>query len=239
MIDSVQIKGLLKTSHNVVFKEIDLHSGDTISLDQLAKRLGSNEKRLQSIGLFTLVNINIKNWNTDLNICNVEIQLQENWFIYPYIIFELADRNFNVWRKEQNYSFDRVNYGLALTHINFSGSKDKLKVKAQFGYTKKYELAYDFPYLKDKWGLSTNVVYSENREIAYISENNKPRFYRSQDDKKVFFQYRASISLHHRTNPLTFQTLRLEFISAKTDSMISGSLNKEYFGMSANRLRYF
>jgi hypothetical protein len=239
VIDSVQIKGLLKTSHNVVFKEIDLHSGDTISLDQLAKRLGSNEKRLQSIGLFTLVNINIKNWNTDLNICNVEIQLQENWFIYPYIIFELADRNFNVWRKEQNYSFDRVNYGLALTHINFSGSKDKLKVKAQFGYTKKYELAYDFPYLKDKWGLSTNVVYSENREIAYISENNKPRFYRSKDDKKVFFQYRASISLHHRTNPLTFQTLRLEFISAKTDSMISGTLNKEYFGMSANRLRYF
>ncbi|MFZ1751626.1 MAG: POTRA domain-containing protein [Saprospiraceae bacterium] len=238
IIDSVQIIGNKKTKRNVIFKEIDLHPGDTIGLDQLAKRLSINEKRLQSIGLFTLASINVKNWNTDLGICNIEINVQEYWFIYPYVIFELADRNFNVWRKEQNYSFERVNYGLALNHINLTGNKDKLKIKVQGGYTRKLELSYNFPYLSNRWGLSTNVLYSENREIAYRSLGSKPAFYRNEDDRKVFFQHRASLSLLHRTNTRMFQSLRLEFISARVDTFVSNTLNRQYFGHGREKSNY-
>ncbi|MBK8518957.1 MAG: hypothetical protein IPL55_22540 [Saprospiraceae bacterium] len=136
ILDSILIHGNKKTRRNVILHEIDFHSGDTISLQMLSGKLISNEKRLQSIGIFTAAKINVKNWKTDVNICNIDITVQENWYLYPYIIFELADRNFNVWRKEQNYSFDRVNYGLALNHINLTGNKDKLKIKIQRGFTK-------------------------------------------------------------------------------------------------------
>lgn len=239
IIDSINIVGLKITQRNVILKEIDFTSGDTIGLKELAKRMSSNEKRLQSIGLFTVAKINVKNWNTDLSICDLEIKVQENWYIYPYIIFELADRNFNVWRKEQKYSFDRVNYGVALNHINLTGNKDKLKLKFQRGYTRKYEIAYDFPYLKKRWGLSANLLYAENREIAYKTFNNKPQFYQSPDEKKLFFQHRASISLLNRTSALLHQSLRFEFISAKIDTIINTQLNPSFFGNNTSSLQYF
>lgn len=239
IVDSIHIFGNKKTTRQVIMNEMDIHSGDTISLDQLAKRLSSNEKRLQSIGLFTNAKINLKNWNTDLSIANVEIVLQENWYIYPYIIFELADRNFNVWRKEQNYSLERVNYGLALTHINFTGNKDKLKLKFQRGFTRKYEVSYEYPYLKKGWGFSTNFNYTENREIAYRTEDNKLLFYKNPDERKIFNQYRASIGLVNRRNAFTFQNIRLEFISARVDSFIPQQLNRDYFLEGRTKMRYF
>ncbi|MBK8628333.1 MAG: BamA/TamA family outer membrane protein [Saprospiraceae bacterium] len=239
IIDSVLIHGLHKTKKIVINQEIDLHPGDTISLDQLAKKLSSNEKRLQSIGLFTLAIVNLKDWNIDLKTCNIDITVQENWFIYPYIIFELADRNFNVWRKEFNYSFKRVNYGAAFNHINFTGQKDKLKVKLQGGYVRKLELLYDFPYLWRNWGLSTNLLYSESRETAFRSINNKPVFYSNKDDRKVFYQHRANITLLHRSNPQHFQSLRLEYSNISIDKIIAETLNPNYFGDKKHKINYF
>lgn len=239
VIDSVHIHGLQKTKRIVIQQEIDLHPGDTIALEHLAKKIAINEKRIQSIGLFTLATINIKNWNTDINTCNIDITVQENWYIYPYIIFELADRNFNVWRREFKYSFSRVNYGLAFNHINFSGQKDKLKLKIQGGYIRKLELFYDFPYLWQNWGLSSNILYSESRETAYASINNKPAFYRNPDEKKVFFQHRANLTLLHRTNPRHFQSLRLEFQNFSVDPFVTQELNPIYFGNGKNSISYF
>lgn len=239
IIDSIDIIGNKKTSRMVIFNEMDIHIGDTIALDQLAKKLSSNEKRLQSIGLFTNVKINLKNWNTDISTANIQILIQENWYIYPYIIFELADRNFNVWRKEQNYSFERVNYGLALTHINFTGNKDKLRLKFQRGFTRKYEVSYEYPYFKRGWGFSTNFNYTENREIPYKTVGNKLLFYKNPDERKLFNQYRASIGLINRRDAFTFQNIKLEFISAKVDSFIPKELNRDYFLEGNTTMRYF
>ncbi len=239
IIDVIEIIGNKKTNPLVIFNEMDIHSGDTISLEQLAKRLSSNEKRLQSIGLFTNAKINLKNWNTDISTANIEINIQENWYIYPYIIFELADRNFNVWREEQNYAFDRVNYGLALTHINFTGNKDKLKLKFQRGFTRKYEVSYEYPYLKKGWGFSTNFNYTENRELAYRTSENKLLFYKNPDERKLFNQYRASIGLINRRDAFTFQNIKLEFVSAKVDSLIPQALNRDYFLDGRAKMKYF
>lgn len=219
-------------------QEIDLHSGDTISLEHIADRLKSNEKRISSIGLFNLTSINIKNWNTELATCNIEIKVQENWYIYPYIIFELADRNFNVWKNEFNYSFKRVNYGLALDHINLTGNKDKLKIKYQTGYIKKLELGYIYPYLWGNTGFFGNVLYSENREIAYRTLGNKPAFFSKVNNEKIFFQHRAHLGVSHRSSPQLNQTIKLEYVQVKTDDTIAIK-NHDYLGQSRSRLQYF
>jgi outer membrane protein assembly factor BamA len=238
IIDSIIIVGNHKTKKNVIMQEIDLHSGDTLSLENIADRLLINEKRISSIGLFNLSTINIKNWNTELSTCNIEIKVQENWYIYPYVIFELADRNFNVWGKEFNYSFKRVNYGLALDHINLTGNKDKLKLKYQTGYIKKIELAYIYPYLWGNTGLFGNVLYSENREISYRTIGNKPAFYSRADNDKIVFQHRAHIGISHRSNPQLNQTIKLEYVNLKIDSSVSNK-NADFFGENRTRLQYF
>lgn len=239
VVDSLHITGLKKTKHEVILREIDLHSGDTIGLDQLAIRMGANEKRILATGLFTLAVINVRNWNTDLATCDISIDVHENWFLYPYIIFELADRNFNVWAREQNYSLKRVNYGVALNHINFTGMKDKLKLKFQQGFTHKYEVTYEYPYLKNGWGFSANYIYTQNREIPFIVRDNKPVFVRLDDERNLFRSHRASVSMLRRSSPWMFQKVTLEYSSARVDTAIATRYNKQYFGESRSGLRYF
>jgi len=71
--------------------------------------------------------------------------LVENWYLYPSPIFELGDRSFNAWWKEQNRDLTRINYGVRGRHYNLTGNKDPFLLVAQFGYTRKYVAEYSFP----------------------------------------------------------------------------------------------
>lgn len=239
IIKSIQISELKKTKRTVVERELDFEIGDTIPLSELGFKIQKSEKRLQSSNLFNLAKINIKNWDTEARECGIEITLQENWYIYPYIILELADRNFDVWRKEQNYDIERLNYGVAMTHINFTGRKDVFKVKFQSGYTRKLELSYEFPYLWGDWGLNSNIHYSDNREIAYISENNKPLFYKNEDERRLLVTRRAHIGLLRRPHSKMFQSLRLEYNDLTTSDERIQELNPQYLGNNRKKIQYF
>jgi outer membrane protein assembly factor BamA len=237
-INNVIFKGNKKTHDHILVMEMHLKVGDTISLEKFMTLVGEDEDRLASMGLFTSVKIDVVDWK-DAS-ASLSVNVIENLFIYPYPIFELADRNFNVWRNEFNYSIKRTNYGLALTHINFTGHKDKLKVKFQRGYTGKYELYYDFPYVTGRWGLSTNFLYSENKEFGYLSSNNKLLFYKDPDEKVVINQYRASLGGSHRTSTYLTQLLRLEYTQVNVIDTIASTLNPRFLGESnGTRLPFF
>lgn len=239
VIKNISVSELKKTKKSVVIRELEFNIGDTILLHTLGYKIQRSEKRLQSSNLFTLAKINIKNWDTELAQCEIDISVQENWYVYPYVILELADRNFDVWRKEQNYSLDRLNYGLAMTHINFTGWKDVFKIKLQAGYTRKLELYYEFPYLWGDWGFTSNFLYADNREIPFISENNKPVFYKNADERRLFSINRASVGLLRRPNSKIFQALKLEYNDVRTHDPHIQELNPEFLGRNRHRIRYF
>jgi len=238
IIGTIDIRGLKKTDLFVAMLELDIRKGDTLQLSELADRMRMNEQRLESISIFSEADINVKNWNTETSRCDLEINVRENWFIYPYLIFELADRNFDVWRKEMNYALDRVNYGIALNHINLTGRKDKFKLRYQQGYTRKYEVFYEYPYIKNRLGMSVNFLYADNRELAFRSMGNKLLFYRAEDERRLYRQYRATFSLHHRTSPLLFQTLKFEYSQSSADTAITSRLNPAFFGNGQTSLRF-
>ena len=238
VIENIVVINNIKTKEYVIRHELDFKPGDTISIEDLSSRLLTNERRLRSIGLFNHATINIKDWNTELNTCVVEVMVIENWFIYPFFIFELADRNFNVWRKEFNYSLRRVNYGISGNHINLTGNKDKLKVKIQGGFIKKLEIFYDYPYVWGNWGMIGNMLYAENGEVSYKSLDNKPVFFKNDDQSKVQYLYKASIGFSQRINSQTSQILRLEYNGYSIDPEIA-ILNQNYLGDGLNKLDYF
>ena len=126
-----------------------------------------NEKFILNTGLFTWGKINIKKWDARTNKVTLLIELAETWYIWPFPIFELADRNFNVWVNEFGASLSRVNFGVRLTHNNTTGNKDPLKLTLQAGYTQKYELNYTLPPLNKNQtiGVIADVFYAKNREI--------------------------------------------------------------------------
>ena len=240
IVNSVKVTGNKVTKLKIIERELDLMEGDTVFIDQLGDRLKENEKRILNTGLFNNIRVNLINWDTETNTADVDIQLQENWYIYPAPIFELADRNFNVWWKEHNRSLSRVNYGLRLSHINFTGHLDQLKLVAQFGYTRKFEAEYNYPYINKKQtiGLSANIFYSENKEIGYITTGNKTQFHKEDDERILLRRFRLSARAHYRSKLYHFHTLKLEYHNNSVDDIVSQDLNPDYFLNGSNRLKF-
>lgn len=239
IINDITFVGNKKTKERVIKYEMDIEEGDTLSLDALNTMIVLEEKRILNTRLFTFVKINIKNWDQDTGRLSLEVNLQENWYIYPAPIFELADRSFNVWWKEQKRSFSRVNYGARIDHLNLTGNKDRLKLKLQFGYVRKYEVKYAFPYLKGGWGLSTNVLYAEQKEIGYITEGNKTLFEQLDDERILLRRFRASTSLSKRIGLRFFQVFRFSYHQNSVDDYVVQNLNPQYFLNENSSLRFF
>lgn len=239
VVKNLLVVGNHHTEEHVILREMDIFPGDTLYLDRLPQQILLNENRLLSTALFTDVTINLKNWDTDNKVFDVEVAVQENWYIYPSIIFELADRNFNVWWQEQNRSLDRVNYGLRLDHINLTGNRDRLKAKFQLGYTKKYELLYDYPYLNRNWGFTSSIFYSENKEIGYITRGNKTLFHKMEDERRMRSRFRVYSALNYRPDLFTYHSLSLQYHYNTIDQFVAEELNPDYFLNGAESLRFF
>gem|GEM_PF-5524816 len=107
------------------------------------------------------------------------------------------------------------------------------------GYVRKYEVKYSYPYLSGGWGLSTNVVYSEQREIGYITEGNKTLFKSLEDERIMLTRFRASASLSKRIGLRFFQSFRFAYHQNGVDQYVVDNLNSEYFLNGATGLRFF
>jgi len=184
VVTSIEFKGNRKTKDKTILREMDFFQGDSIPIANLAERMEQNRLFIINTGLFILVKMNIKNWDQQNNHIQIEVDLQENWYIYPFPVFELADRNFNVWWQEFNRSLKRVNYGIRFFHINTTGRRDQLKLVLQAGFTQKYELSYTLPALNgnDRLGLTGELFYVQNKDIGYITEGNRLLFQRRNDE---------------------------------------------------------
>lgn len=241
IVQQIVIEGNQKTQDKIIHRELDFVEGDKINISELQEKIRLNEKRLLSTALFTHAKINIEDWDTEAGTADIVITLQENWYIYPAPIFELADRNFNVWWNEMNRSFSRVNYGVRLSHINLTGQRDKLKFVAQFGYTRKLEADYNFPYLNKEQtlGIRTNIFYSENKEIGYRTESNKTLFYSEDDERVMLRRFRVGTQLNYRPDLFSNHTLGLEFHRNSADDVVNKELNPAYFLNDLSAIRFF
>lgn len=239
VVDDIVLNGNKHTKTNVILNELDFTIGDTIFINQLTTRKLENEKRILGTALFTAAALNIKNWNTEKHTANIEITLRENWYIYPSIIFELADRNFNVWWTEQNRDFDRVNYGLGVDHINVTGRKDKLKLKLQHGYTRKYELKYNYPYISRTWGAFGEIFFANQKEIGYTTINNKTIFEKLADERILLKRFRTGFGANYRPGVYHFHDFKLEYHHNSIDEFIATDVAPDYFLNGETDLRYF
>ncbi len=241
IITDLSLSGNKKTKDQIISRELDLHVGDTLYVDEIDQLFLENEKRILSTGLFTDASIELRNIDSEQKRAGVQVVLQENWYIYPNLTFELADRNFSVWWNEQGRSLDRVNYGFGLNHINLTGQRDNLNLKVQFGFTKKFEAEYSYPYLNESQtlGIAGKITYTENREIGYITEANKTLFHKEEDDRVLLRRFRVSTWLNYRTNLYQYHRLKFEWHRNSIDPFVATELNADYFLNEEEAIRFF
>ena len=87
---------------------------DTIEFNKLS------EEAVRNITNTALTNfVEITYDKVDSNSIAVNIKVLERWYIWPNLIFELKETNFNSWW--ENKDFERINYGFSIDDLNFRG----------------------------------------------------------------------------------------------------------------------
>ena len=238
-IDSILIQGNKKTKDKIILRELKIGIGDSIHISQLSDVLEKNKKLVLNTGLFTWGSINIKSWDARTNQVSLLIEVAETWYIWPFPIFELADRNFNVWWNEFNASLSRVNFGIRLTHNNTSGNMDPLKLTLQAGYTQKYELKYKLPPLNKNQtvGVIADIFYAKNREIPYITTGNILQFER-RDNEFPLQRFRAGFSFFFRPKIRSYHYGKVSYQENFISSYAANELNPDYFLNARTRQRF-
>ena len=239
-VDTILIKGNKRTKDRIILRELNIGAGDSILISQLSEVLQKNEKFVMNTKLFTWGKINIKSWNGRTNRITLLIELSEAWYIWPVPIFELADRNFNVWWDEFNASLSRVNYGIRLNHNNTTGNMDPLKLVLQGGFTQKYELNYTLPPLNDDqtFRIIADLFYAKNREIGYITLGNVLQFERRENEFPEQ-RIRAGFNFLFRPRFRSYHFAKIEFQHNIISEYAANELNPDFFLDYRTRQRFF
>ncbi|MBI5917015.1 MAG: BamA/TamA family outer membrane protein [Bacteroidetes bacterium] len=229
-IRSIHIEGNRRTKEETILRELDFGIDDTISVATLTARLQQNEYNILNTGLFTSAHIIFQDWVGETNEVGLAILLQESWYIFPFPIVELADRNFNVWWDTYDHSLRRLNWGVRFYHTNFTGRKDRLKAVVQQGFTKKYELIYTLPYFNRQrtLGLNLNFLHTREKEIGFNTVDNELLFSRN-DDRQLLRRLRAGAGLLYRRRLDFFHQLNVSFHQNTLDESVPQELNPDFF----------
>jgi len=142
------------TRDQIITRELSLKPGDTVTAKRLRHILTRDRNKIYNLRLFNTVTIRLLQLSgTEIDLL---IEVTERWYTFPVPIFELSDRNFNEWWQNYDHRFNRINYGLRLYQFNFRGRNETLRITAQFGFSRQFQLLYRIPYIdkKTKAGLN-------------------------------------------------------------------------------------
>lgn len=229
-IQNIYIAGNKRTKNETILREMDIAVGDTILLAELADRVRQNEYKVLNTGLFTGGQISFKEWSGATNEVGLLVTVLEGWYIFPFPIVELADRNFNVWWETYDHSLRRLNLGVRFYHTNFTGRRDVLKLVTQLGFTKKYELIYTLPYFNKSrtLGMNVNFLHTREKEIGFNTVDNELLFHRN-NDHLLLRRLRVGAGLLFRRRLNVFHRWDVAFHNNNIDQSVRQELNPDFF----------
>lgn len=235
VIQNITLEHNNTTHDNIIFRELLFEIGDTLSANQFLELAKQSRQNLLNTSLFNFVEL-LADFDEDSNVL-VHISFVERWYLWPFPILELGDRNLNAFLGNPRLS--RLNYGLKVIQENFRGRKETLALLLRFGYQQNYSLNYIKPYINkaQTLGFNLDAGFNMSRELAYATRNNRQLFYREPSGLiyKQFFVnpglvYRPAI---HSTHTLSLGFTRYEF----ADTLLK--LNPMFTHGKRTRVEYF
>lgn len=234
---SIGIEGNRRTRDRIILREISVAEGSMLDRDSLSFYETQNRLRLANMALFTDIEVKFVP-ASDSGETDLAIRVKERWYIWPEVSFALADRNFNVWWKEQNRDLHRANIGLAISDVNFRGNLERLKATVQLGYTQKFGLDYERPYIdrKQRHGIGFSFEAAQNQEIYITTDSNKLKFARNEH-RYIIRNFQVGLRYMHRPGYASRHLVELKYRSFYIDDTVH-SLNTDYFDDNSLQLRF-
>jgi outer membrane protein assembly factor BamA len=235
IINKLIVAGNIKTKERVIIRELLFKTGDTLSQNQLGVLIEKSKENLLNTSLFNYVYIN--SLQEHQNLTTLYILVEERWYLWPYLIFEQADRNLSSFIHEQDWN--RINYGLMLVKNNFRGRRETIKLKVRMGYKEQFQLYYDIPFFLNtqKNGLSVELTFFRQKKVQYNTLNDEPQLFGNYTQYMQQFQT-MNLMYYYRNKHYTTNKLLFTYSHAKVADTIS-RLNPNYFTNGLSELAYF
>jgi len=236
-VNSIKVIGNTRTKASIILRELTFKRGDTIPYSQWEETKLRSKNNLHNTALFNFVD-----FDTLSNITggtNITINVVERWYIWPVPVFQLEERNFNVWWDQDHRSLSKVDYGFVISDNNSRGRKEILKIKLQFGYTQQWGVSYIIPYItkNQDLGLQFNFTSSQNKEIAYTSSGNILTFL-STPNSVLQQQYTSALDLTFRQGLYNTHYLELNFSACYINDTIL-KLSSNYLPYNLTQTAFF
>lgn len=234
LVANIIIKGNNKTKPFVIERELDLKPKSTVVLKDLSERLLQNQKRIFNTTLFLEVKVDTEKVDTET--INIIITVKENWYVWAAPYFRLNDRNFNEW-VDRGSDFRRLNYGAFLDHENFLGRMQKVEFVFETGFTNRFNLRYNIPYLdkSGKNGIYTDFRYQTLSNLNYTTNNNQLDFiYKDQSLKQ---QFNGKVKYRFRGNYYVFHYMELAFDAISISDTIR-NINNNYLANQSRKQQF-
>lgn len=229
VIGTVKLTGHEKTKDYIVLRELDFKSGDTLLASKLVAMKVKGIRQIFDLELFNSVEMQIAPPDS-LGLTNITIYLKERWYLFVLPIVEIADRNFNQWWLADN-KLSRINYGVRIRRSNLRGRNETIRINIQAGYTRKFSVDYNFPYINKALtiGAALNFTYSDNRELGFATQNNKLQFF--HDTGKISFRrLKTGVTFSLRKKIYSSQLIDLEYTRLQiADTVAKAGVNPDYF----------
>lgn len=237
VLSDIIIEGNDVTKKSVILKELTFSVGDTIDINRWEDELLFSRENLQNTTLFNFVDFNCLKKDDSPNEVILEIKVTERWYIWAYPYIAYADRNLNAWYEADDIK--RFSYGIDLDYRNFLGMKHNLKLILIGGYNQNYGFSYDIPYLIGRYnfGLEVGTAYKRDKEVAYITENNKIAYFNGDDEfakqtKNVF------VKPYYRFGHRNKLFLQLDYNDTRFHDTLQ-FLNNDFANIQGARFQYF
>lgn len=237
-IDKIFIVGNRKTKEQIIRRELTLREGFAIARGDVEKTLELDKNRLINTRLFLTVDINLIELSD--NMADLIVRVNERWYFFPIPIFNLADRNFTEWWVNQNRDLSRIEYGINLKQYNFRGRNETVGFLAQFGFTQRFRLSYQIPYIDrdQRYGLTFYVDYSNNKNISALTIDHRLQFFDSPDLLRERFQFGANFTIrpsfysYHQFGAIVSSTSVADTIlQINPNYLLSGNNHQQYIGL--------
>lgn len=232
VVMSVKIIGNKITKDWIILRELRYDAGTKIPTAEMDSLLKLETNKIFNTGLFVTAKVGFLPIGNDY--VDIYIEVREKLYTYAFPVFDLVDRNFNEWWKNQGRDLSRTEYGVNFRRRNVRGRNESLNADFRWGFNRKLRFSYNIPYINKArtLGLSTGFQYLTNRNIPYRTDEDKLTFYDSENTIRKRFRYNLSVS--KRDSFYTFHTLSASFAYEEvTDSVLI--LNPFYYGDTKQR----
>ena len=237
-IAKINVTGNKHTKAYIVYREMPLKVGNTITTTSLQRGLTQSQIQVYNTNLFVEVLIDTNMLSA--NALQINVHVRERWYIFPTPQFKLIDRSFNEWYRTFNADFRRVVYGLDFKYYNFSGRRDQLNFSLLNGYGRNISFNYSSPFSNPKLteGFAVGAGFSQNKEIGYkTSADNLILRYKTNNFVRDNFSVNGSYSWQQGFFKRTTVGFALDYVRVD-DSVISQKYNPNYFNKIANKVTY-